>query len=89
MMHEIEELLYYWGYAKEEDNKFGFFDYEGKASAYSRSRFEGFKRQNERTRKLILDKRFNFRDIKFPINKDDDGYKMIGEKKNIFDLATL
>ena len=36
---------------------------------------------------MILERKFNFRDFTFPINKEDHGYKMIGEKKNIFDLA--
>lgn len=89
IMLEIEELLHYWGYANEEGNVFGFFDYQGKATAYSRSRYDGFRRQNERTMNLILNKKFNFRDIKYPINKGDEGYKMIGEKKNIFDLASI
>ncbi len=44
IMSEIEELLHYWGYAKEEGNKFGFFDYKGQASEYSRSRYEGFRK---------------------------------------------
>jgi len=39
-----EDLLYYWGYAKEGDNKYGFFDYKGKAKDENVAKFEGFKK---------------------------------------------
>lgn len=31
-MNDLEEANYFFGYAKNKDNKYGFFDYEGKSS---------------------------------------------------------
>ena len=88
-MKELEELLYFWGYAKETDNQFGFFDYEGKASTSSKAQFEGFKTMNEKTMSWVLSKKFNPHTQSFIINKDREGYRMLAEKKNIFGLADV
>ena len=88
-MDEAEELLHYWGYAKIGENRSGFFDYKGKASEKNVGRFEEFKKQNERTMQWLLEKDTAIREIQFPVNKGKEGYKLIAEKKNLFDLSKI
>ena len=86
---ELEELLYYFGYVKEEDNQFGFFDFEGKASQKSKDRYYGFKKANEKTMEWVLSKDYDPSKIQLPINVGDAGIKILSEKKHLFDIVTI
>ncbi len=39
--------------------------------------------------KWILSKNYDPRAINYPINRGDEGYKMIAEKKNLYDYVQL
>lgn len=82
-MDHLEYFIHFFGYAKSdtENNKFGFYDYKGKASQKSLDDFDKFKDLNLK----MLDKRCaqkasgNF--AAMPINRGKEGIDMLNSKK--------
>ena len=86
----LEKEIHFFGYSVKDGNKYGFFDFEGKAKQDSLDAFEGFKKLNEETMKWIQSDPEGVKKLRIKINEDKAGFKMIKEKKimNWSDMVT-
>jgi hypothetical protein len=68
MKDSLEKEVHFFGYAKQDGNPFGFFDYDGKAKQENLDEFEGFKKLNEETLNWLRTDKEAIEKIRIPIN---------------------
>lgn len=76
-----DKMIHFFGYSKREDNPYGFFDFEGKASIESEKEFEGFKELNKKTWEWISSDKKSIESMKYGINQGKEGFKIFVEKE--------